>query len=69
MTPYERLMASTRRIRPPAFLIVAPDEVRGVAEELARVRTKEIRSPDQWVRRIERGRASIKGIRIRIGRP
>ncbi len=68
-TPYERIMAATRRARPPALLIVAPEEIRGVAEELARVRTKEVRSPDQWARRIVNGKASIRGIRIRVGRP
>lgn len=68
-TPYGRLLAQTNLARPPAFLVVAPEEIRGIAEELARVRTKEVRSTDQWVRRIVNGKASIRGIRIRVGRP
>lgn len=61
-------MAATRSAQQPAFLVIEKDEIRDVAEELARVRTKEVRTADQWVVRILRGKASIRGIRIRVGR-
>lgn len=68
MRPFNRLLELALAPSPPKRLYVGRDEVASFAEDLARTRTKEIRGPAAWIRRIERGHVRMNGIRVVVDR-